>query len=297
MPSLDYRGDAQVELLGTFKRRYGNEYDKLPTKAENAPAGGFFLGNGMFGSVDAEILYCMIRHVKPKRIVEVGSGWTTLLAVQALNKNGQEGSPGEMVSIDPVAPGFVYDQGATIIKKPLQDIPEALDALEPGDILLTDTSHIFVANHEIDYVLRKMENLEGVYVHFHDIFLPNAYPEEWESRKYDEQLHLVDFLFNHPGWEVVVGSAWLHQYESAFLAGTFKTYDQDRPIPPGSFWLMKPSRVEEIQRVADAALEGSGITAKVEQAPVPTRPHEFQSDRGGKKCLVCGKTMRAKVHA
>ena len=280
MSTLDYRGAAQVELLGTLKRRYGGEIDRIPTKPENAPVGGFHLDNDMFGSVDAEILYAMVRDLKPKHILEIGSGWSTLLALQALAKNAQDGHAGEIVAIDPVAPGFVYDQGARIRHQALQDVGQGVfDMLGPGDILFADTSHVFIDDHEIDHVLRAMGRLSDVYVHFHDIFLPGGYPEAWSSRGYDEQDHLIEFLFDHPEWEVILGAAYLHQAESEFLKATFTSYDPGRAIPPGSFWLYRPSmQPEEIAEID------------------PESQHAFVSSRDGRKCIICGMTEKAKRH-
>ena len=281
MSSLDYRGAAQSELLGTLKRYYGAEADRLPTKAANAPAGGYFLENGMFGPVDAEIYYGMLRYLKPKHVLEVGSGWSTLLALQALRMNEQDGKPGTVTAVDPVAPAFVYRQGAELISQKLQDVLSVFSQLGPGDVLFADTSHIFVPDHEVDHVLRAMEKLSaGVFVHFHDIFLPNDYPPQWADRHYDEQDHLATFLDEHEDWEVVLAAAWLHENDPSLLAATFKTYERDREIPPGSFWMVK-KEAPPIEGVL---------------APAADEPHEFKSDRSGRRCLICGKTVRAKVH-
>lgn len=226
--------DDQLTLLGTLKREYGGKWDRFPHRAQDRDDDGFFLENGQFGPVDAELLYAMVRHVKPKRIVEVGAGWTTLLILQAIADMGAEGEPQPMFeTVDPVAPGFVYDrEGVHVNTKRLQEM-NILNTLKPGDMLICDTSHIFVEGHEIDVVLQKMEALKGVYVHFHDIFLPGPYPPQWADRGYNEQEHLRAFLEGHPAWQVILAANALHVIVHDALKATFASYDPGSPHRTG----------------------------------------------------------------
>jgi predicted O-methyltransferase YrrM len=92
----------QIKLLSLFSSRYKKEYDSLPrNKTTNQYQ--YYVNNKEFGSVDGEILYCMNRHFKPKRIVEIGSGYSTLLSAQAVLKNREEDSSYEceFVAIEP----------------------------------------------------------------------------------------------------------------------------------------------------------------------------------------------------
>lgn len=261
MPNLDYRGNAQVELLGTLKRELGRELDRFPDYTGEYPT-----TSGMFGSVDAELLYAMVRHVKPSKIVEVGSGDHSPLIRAAAKRNVEDGeTPATLITTDPWEPDF------------LGVLP-----LRPGDMVFADTSHVWVKDHEIDRLLTLMEELEGVYVHFHDIFLPNGYPGAWSGRSYTEQEHVVAFLANHPEWEVVLGAAYLHDREQAALKATIASYDSERSVPPGSLWL---------RRGVVAADEW-----KLDRDADPTQPHMFYSNRNGKQCLVCRKAKSNKLH-
>lgn len=265
MANLDYRGHAQLDLLSTMKREVGREIDKFPDYTR-----GFSLSNDTIGSVDAELLYAMIRHIKPKRIVQLGEGLHTAVIKAAVEQNVIEGqAAADVVTVDQYFPDF-----------------EQLMPFGEGDIIYADTSHIWVEDHEIDRLLKLMMSLQGVYVHFHDVFLPHGYPPEWANRSYTEQPYIEDFLEDHPDWEVVLGAAWLHGSEKAILKAVIPSYDQGRAIPPGSLWLYRPVEGDEF----DATYGQEGPLD-------PSLPHEFQSDRGGKRCLVCGKTVRAKVHA
>jgi hypothetical protein len=228
-----------IDTIGMLKREYGHYYDALPRIAGDAPEHGFFLENQMFGSVDAELLYAMVRHVKPRRIVEVGAGWTTLLVLKAFEDMKADGERiPQFESVDPRAPGFVYGRGGVHVNtKRLQEM-NILNTLKPGDMLLCDTSHVWVAGHEVDVLLKKLPDLKGVVVHFHDIFLPEDYPSQWSGRGYDEQYHLKNFLDDHPEWRIIIDANRIHKEMPDAFKGAIASYDPSRKIGPGSFWMM-----------------------------------------------------------
>jgi hypothetical protein len=78
LPGLEMNEEKQLELLEELSSRYRLEYDEFPVERQEAPH-EFYLRNGFFGSVDAEILYSMIRHHKPRRVTEIGAGNSTYL--------------------------------------------------------------------------------------------------------------------------------------------------------------------------------------------------------------------------
>jgi hypothetical protein len=250
-----------VDTVGMLKREYGHYYDAFPRLASDAPEGGFFLENQMFGSVDAELLYAMVRHVKPRLIVEVGAGWTTLLVLKAIEdmKENEEKAP-KFESVDPRAPGFVYKRdGVHINTKRLQEM-NILYTLRPGDMLLCDTSHVRVEGHEVDAIIKMLPELKGVVVHFHDIFLPEDYPAQWADRGYDEQYHLKDFLDEHPEWQVIIDANRIHKEMPDAFKGAIASYDQNRPVGPGSFWMMQPAPV--VKRPAKKTMRQQARTAQ-----------------------------------
>lgn len=235
---MDYVLDDQVTLLGTLKKGYGSEYDRLPRTKAGAPPDAFYLENGMFGTVDTELLWAMVRHVKPKRILEIGSGWTTALISQALARNADEGNEGEIVTVDPNPPGVAYNRPrVTLHARHLQEIGDLFSTLESGDMILVDSSHRYVTDGEIDLVLRALPGLKGVYVHFHDIFLPNDYPEQWLDRGYTEQEALAEYIEEHAeDVELLLTANWLHSEHPSALKGAVASYSDGLPIGPGSFW-------------------------------------------------------------
>jgi hypothetical protein len=125
--------------------RWRAEYDAL-RRGPGRDLHEFHFDNMLFGSVDAEVLYCMIRSRRPRRIFEIGSGWSTLLSAQAVRRNAEDGSPCELVAFEPY-PNDVLRRGipgvSRLVPRRLQDLPlETFAELEENDILFIDSSHV-----------------------------------------------------------------------------------------------------------------------------------------------------------
>jgi len=140
---------------------------------------GFYLINGGYMAVDAHVYYCMIRHYKPRRIMEIGNGNSTLLAITACNKNAEEcGWRATVTSIDPY-PWQLFKEGYPgldeLILKRVQDVPVSyFEQLESGDMLFIDSSHVIRSGNDVHYeFLEILPRLKpGVLVQVHDISLP-----------------------------------------------------------------------------------------------------------------------------
>ena len=99
---IDINEEEQIKLLAMFSSKFKDEYEKIPRDKTSIPH-QYYLNNGAFESVDAEILYCMIRHFKPRKVFEIGSGYSTLLAAQAVLKNEEEGYDNcELIAFEPI---------------------------------------------------------------------------------------------------------------------------------------------------------------------------------------------------
>jgi hypothetical protein len=92
MVGVDLRVENQLALLRRFADRYRDEYERFPIESTGRPH-EYFESNGLFASTDAEILHCMIRDHRPRRVVEVGSGFSSLITAQALLRNASEARP------------------------------------------------------------------------------------------------------------------------------------------------------------------------------------------------------------
>ena len=170
---------------------------------EPAETGGFYLGNDYFEAVDAEVYHSLIRHYRPRQVLEIGSGNSTVVALRAAAMNRHEGAETLVTCIEPYPePGLRRSlQGAgKLIERPVQEVGfEVFEDLSRNDILFIDSSH--VAKFGSDVVFEYLEVLPrlkpGVLVHVHDIFIPFDYPRKWivdEHKFWNEQYLLQAFL-------------------------------------------------------------------------------------------------------
>jgi hypothetical protein len=245
MPGVDINEPFQLELLKKFYSAFSGEYDRFPKSSSNPHQ--FHFSQTMFQAVDAEILYCMIRHFRPRRMIEVGSGMSTLLAAQAIRRNQGEGYPCSLTAIEPYPRGFLREGllGLTeLLEIKVESMPlERFCALEANDILFIDSSHVVKIGSDVVYeFLELLPRLKaGVMVHFHDIFLPAEYPKSWvleDLRFWNEQYLLQAFLAFNSAFEVMMAGSFLHLYHSEKLKAAFTSYDH-ATVWPGSFWMRR----------------------------------------------------------
>jgi hypothetical protein len=191
-----------------------------------------------FPGLDAAAAYAMVRQARPRRIIEIGSGHSTRFLAQAIVDSGLAT---DLVCIDPQprAPltGLPLRHAARLFAP-----ADALAAaeLEAGDILFVDSSHVALPGTDVDRLLLDVlpRLRDGVLIHFHDIFLPDGYPEAWARRGYNEQI-AVGALMLGGGYTPVFASHYVINYTN-FLAGTVV---ERLPQAPGgyqaSLWLRK----------------------------------------------------------
>jgi hypothetical protein len=216
-----------------------------PVRADGAE--GFHLDNISFGPVDAHVLYSTIRRWKPRRVMELGSGWSTLVSAQACRANAAEGHATELTAVDPFPQPFLHaglDGLAELRAQKATAVPvEELASLRADDVLFVDTTHTVKLGSEVNYlVLDVLPRLqEGVLVHFHDIFLPFEYPRRWlEEHAYfwAEQYLLQAFLACNPYFEVLFASHYLAKTETERLTALIPTL-ASTDKSPSSIWLRR----------------------------------------------------------
>jgi predicted O-methyltransferase YrrM len=198
--------------------------------------------NASYGRVGADLLHGVVRGLKPRRIVELGSGHSTLFMAAAAERNRAEGVATELRTFDPYPtvakaglPGL-----AALEAVPAQDVPlDVFAALEAGDVLFVDTTHTVKLGSDVNrIVLDVLPALApGVLVHVHDIFLPYEYPRRWfeESGFYwAEQYLLQAYLAQNPSVEVLAATFALCRDRPAAMARLAPTW---RPGAEASaFW-------------------------------------------------------------
>jgi hypothetical protein len=183
-----------------------------------------------FPRLDAAALYVLIRELAPGRIVEVGSGHSTRFVARAI----RDGDLDTLVTaIDPEPRADLTGLPLKLIRRPLQEAGLApFERLAPGDLLVVDSSHVLMPGTDVDIVLNHVipQLPRRVHVLFHDIFLPNAYPDAWPFTAYNEQSGVAALLAGGRA-EIAFSSAYLvHQMADA-LAGT---WIGRQPLRPGA---------------------------------------------------------------
>jgi len=241
LSGIDMNDRGQLKLLAACQR-YQDEYNALPQDATGAPE-RFFLRNPMFGGTDALVLYAMVRHFKPRSIIEVGSGFSTRLFVEAASLNG----PTDILCIEPYPEPVLRQRRLPVelIERRVQDVALAtFERLEAGDFLFIDSSHVLRIGGDVSYLLLEVLPIlkPGVIVQVHDIFLPRQPPREWvvdQLRFWSEQDLLQAFLAFNRAFEVLLSNAYLALRHEAVLREAFPRADW---WGGGSFWIRRTTK-------------------------------------------------------
>jgi hypothetical protein len=243
LPGVDMNVEAQLAMLAGFG--YREELLAFPLDAE-APH-SFYYHNSRYGPGDAELLYSMIRHSKPSRLVEIGSGFSTLIARQAILRNQRE-SPGcqcEHICIEPYEEPWLESCGATVLRERGETIDkEVFLQLGENDMLFIDSSHMIRPGGDVlcEYLEILPLLKPGVLVHVHDIFTPRDYPASWvcdEIRFWNEQYLLEGFLCHNHAFKIVCAANFLKHKYPELMAEKLPVLGKEMWREPGSFWLRR----------------------------------------------------------
>jgi len=195
--------------------------------------------NPMFSPFDTMAAYTVVRDAAPARVLEIGSGSSTLALVQAVK---DAGGTGAVTCIDPAPRRSISDLEVNLHQRVLSHDDIALvDAFVENDVLFIDSSHIMLPGMDVDLQFNRMfpRLAPGVLVHVHDIFLPDDYPANWRSRWYSEQNALIGWILSGY-FEVVLPTYYATTrmapgVEQAF--GGFAPFQRDGTA--GSIWLRR----------------------------------------------------------
>lgn len=239
------RQSSWISRLAGFQA----EFSALATEAEVASRG---FGEG-YGEVESRILHAMLRSLKPRTVIEAGSGVSTFFAANALDMNGREtGHAPALVSIEPYPyrplrtlpathPGVRFD----MITRPVQDVSlDVFQHLGDGDVLLVDSSHVSRLDSDVDRLyLEVLPSLRpGVIIHIDDIPFPYLArrPDHWIFRKHrfwNEPAILNAFLSFNSSFEVLFSLSYLHCKHPPVLQALVE-YDTAL-YHPSSIWLQR----------------------------------------------------------
>jgi Methyltransferase domain len=222
---IDLREDAQLDLLKTLAPLINH----VTFHADPQPDMRYFTNNPSYGPGDALTLQALLRHLQPSRYLEVGSGWSTALALD-VNEQWLQGRM-RVTCIEPF-PVEAFPNGLKEIFRPGDDVEfiesqvqlvdlDRFRELEPGDVLFIDCSHVVKTGSDSHFVITRVLPVvpKGVYIHIHDIFWPFEYPKDWvyEGRAWSEAYLLHAFLLFNPSFEIVLFNDWLMHMHHGLL--------------------------------------------------------------------------------
>jgi len=170
----------------------------------------YFLNNSQYAGLDAMTLFCMLQMLRPKRLMELGCGYSTLLAADVKRRFLNDSLT--ISCVEPYPQDFLK-QGVPgvddLFQQKIEDLPvDIFSTLEAGDFLFIDTSHVSKTGSDVNHIYFEIlpRLSPGVIIHIHDIFLPGDYPKSWaidEGRNWNEQYLVRALLMYSSAFEVM----------------------------------------------------------------------------------------------
>ncbi|WP_197029842.1 class I SAM-dependent methyltransferase [Paenibacillus sp. 1-18] len=239
IPGIDLNTEEQFMLFDAFKEYYRD----LPFSDEKQDNFRYYLNNPFFSYSDGIFLYCILRHFKPKKIIEIGSGFSSAATLDVNERyfNNElvctfiEPYPERLQSL------LKANDRVRIIEKKLQEVDlSEFATLSAGDILFIDSTHVSKTGSDVNYIFFEILPLlkKGVFIHFHDILYPFEYLKEWvyEGRAWNEVYMLRSFLQYNNAYKIKFWSSYLINFYkedyNKFMPQCFKNTG-------GSIWLQK----------------------------------------------------------
>jgi hypothetical protein len=219
---------STVPFLETKRRRYR-----------------FFFDNPTYSWGDGSVLHAMVRRHKPKRLMEIGSGYSSACTLDTVEHYLKWNC--ELTFIEPHAQllrkivGKDTDK-VRIFEMPVQQIPlSEFDRLQENDILFIDSTHVMRTGSDVCFELFEIlpRLASGVLVHFHDIFWPFEYGRSWavdENRSWNEAYAVRAFLSHNSAWKIVMFNDYLAKLERDLIEKTFPAFLRNTG---GALWLRR----------------------------------------------------------
>ena len=237
LPALTMDDAAQMELLNRL-RTY---YPEVPFKSQTVNTLLYSAANPHYSYTDGVILFCMLSYLRPRRLIEIGSGFSTCAI---LDTNRLCGLQTHITSIDPDAELLrsLIGQSShllTIIERRVQDVDlQLIDQLDTGDVLFIDSTHVSKLDSDVNYIFFEiLPRLKpGVIIHLHDIYAGFEYPDAWlvEGRAWNEAYLLRSFLEYNDRFRVILFLSYMRKTHAAWFEQNMPGIDEG-----SSFWMEK----------------------------------------------------------
>jgi hypothetical protein len=237
---IDLKIDDQLTLLKSFEEYY----PELPFQDIRDSNTRYQFINGLYGYTDGIVLYSMLRTLKPKRVIEVGSGFSSALMLDVNQLFFQSKMQLTFIEPYPLRLNSLIREddkkSATIIVDFVQSISlDVFKQLEAGDILFIDGSHVAKTGSDVNFIVFDVLPVlkSGVYIHFHDVFYPFEYPKQWvfEGRNWNEDYFLKAFLMYNHDFTISLFADYLHRYH----AQAFENMPLCYKNTGGNLWIRK----------------------------------------------------------
>ncbi len=239
LPGVELHVAEQLELFRTLAA-LAREAPLPVAPGETARYG---VDNPNYGIGDASMLQAMLRHLRPAHYLEVGSGYTTALALDT-NERYLDGAM-TVTAIEPhpeLLRGVLRaDDRVEVLSEPVQSVPvERFRALGPGDVLFLDCSHVLKTGSDVQHLYTNVLPVlaAGVHVHVHDVFWPFEYLRHWieAGRAWNEAYLLHAFLSFNDAFEIVLWNHYLAVEHRDVIAAELP---QMLATPGGAIWLRR----------------------------------------------------------
>jgi predicted O-methyltransferase YrrM len=243
LPGVRLNREGQVAFL----RELSTFYAEMPFAESEGSGTRYYLNNQSYAYCDGIVLYCALRLLRPKRIIEIGSGFSSCVMLDTDERF--LGSRTKLTFIEPypeVLKGLLTEEDlrrVSLIESRLQDVDLSLfDSLTAGDILFIDSTHVAKIGSDVNRIFFDiLPRLPvGVYVHIHDVFYPFEYPKHWvlNGQAWNELYLLRGFLQFNTSFEIVFMSSYLAQFEAELMASFMPLAMRNTG---GNLWLRRSS--------------------------------------------------------
>ena len=245
LAGIDFNDAGHLQVLTELFPRFIGDYDYPEHAAADLPASGFYTQNTQFSWLDARALFVLLRAWRPRRIIEVGSGFSSLL-IADVNRRWLGGSI-DFSCIEPFPRAFLREPIAGIsrlIEQDVQCVPLAtFGSLEAGDVLFIDSSHVANTGSDVNFLFFEVLPMlaAGVHVHVHDIFLPHDYLPHWvldENRSWNEQYVLRALLMYSTMFRIEFGCSYAFHAHLPLVKKAL-AHPKGHAFAGGSFWITK----------------------------------------------------------
>jgi hypothetical protein len=239
---INFNEDFQKSLLEKDFSLFLESFNYPEFEKDTLKASDYYVQNSQFSGLDARALFVILRKYKPQRMIEVGSGYSSLLTAD-VNRKWLDGKL-NFTCIEPYPRSFLK-QGvpgiSSLVDSKVEEVGlDFFSELNENDILFIDSSHVSKTGSDVNYLyFEVIPRLNpGVIIHIHDIFFPYDYPKEWvleENRSWNEQYLLQALLMYSTAFKVVFGCAYSYYIFPDLVEKACK----GTLYGGGSFWMQK----------------------------------------------------------